>query len=75
MSCLPATTLSNSEVLAALREAVTTAGSQRTYASRIGVSQAYLADVLHGRRHPGERVLSALGLRRITVIAAQEDIK
>lgn len=70
---MPATILSNSEVLAALREAVTTAGSQRTYASRIGVSQAYLGDVLHGRRHPGDRVLSALGLKRIVIIT-NEDI-
>lgn len=72
---LPATTLSNDEVLQALRDAVSAAGSQRTYATRIGVSQAYLGDVLHGRRHPSERVLSALGLRRIVVIAALEDIK
>lgn len=62
-------------VLAALREAVDAAGSQRTYAARIGVSQAYLGDVLHGRRSAGERVLSALGLRRITIIAHMEDIK
>lgn len=72
---LPATTLSNTEVLSALREAVSASGSQRTYASSIGVSQAYLADVLHGRRSPGERVLSALGLRRLVIIAAQEDIR
>lgn len=72
---IPAATLTNAEVLAALREAVDAAGSQRTYAASIGVSQAYLGDVLHGRRHPGERVLSALGLRRITVIAALEDIR
>lgn len=72
---LPATTLSTAEVLDALREAVNASGSQRTYAARIGVSQAYLGDVLHGRRSPGERVLSALGLRRLVIIAALEDIK
>ncbi len=65
---MPATTLSNAEVLQALREAVSASGSQRTYATRIGVSQAYLGDVLHGRRSPGERVLSALGLKRIVII-------
>lgn len=72
---IPAATLTNAEVLAALREAVSAAGSQRTYASQIGVSQAYLGDVLHGRRAAGERVLSALGLKRITVIAHVEDIR
>ena len=72
---MPATTLTNTEVLDTLREAVSAAGSQRTYASSIGVSQAYLGDVLHGRRSPGERVLSALGLKKITVIAHVEDIR
>ena len=72
---MPATTLTTAEVLVALRQAVDAAGSQRTYASQIGVSQAYLADVLHGRRFAGERVLNALGLRRITFIVALEDIK
>ena len=72
---MPATTLTTAEVLAALREAVDAAGSQRTYASSIGVSQAYLGDVLHGRRAAGDRVLAALGMRRITIIAHMEDIK
>lgn len=72
---LPNTAISTAEVLDALRDAVSAAGSQRTYAARIGVSQAYLADVLHCRRSPGERVLSALGLKRIVIIAHQEDIK
>lgn len=72
---MPSTTLSTDEVLSALREAVETAGSQRAYATKLGVSQAYLADVLHGRRSPGQRVLSALGLKRITVIAAKEEIR
>ena len=72
---MPATTRTTAEVLAALREAVDAAGSQRTYASSIGVSQAYLGDVLHGRRAAGDRVLAALGMRRITIIAHMEDIK
>lgn len=72
---LPATTVSPDEVLSALRQAVAAAGSQRTYASSIGISQPYLGDVLAGRRAAGDKILSALGLRRITVIASVEDLR
>jgi len=72
---LPATTISNDEVLAALRQAVDRAGSQRTYASSIGISQPYLGDVLAGRRAAGDKILGALGLRRVVLIAAKEDCR
>ncbi len=71
---LPETVISYDEVLAALRQAVTVAGSQRAAAAGMGVSQAYLADVIHGRRAAGGRVLDALGFERVTLIvpAAQK---
>lgn len=72
---LPNTSISNDEVLAALRQAVDQAGSQRTYATSIGISQAYLADVLQGRRSAGDKILGAMGLRKITLIAAAEDVR
>jgi DNA-binding transcriptional regulator YdaS (Cro superfamily) len=72
---LPNTTISPGEVLLALREAIAATGSQRTYASSIGVSQAYLGDVLHGRRAAGDKILAAIGLRRITLVVAQEDVR
>jgi hypothetical protein len=72
---LPATAISNEEVLAALRQAVSDAGSQRTYATTIGVSQSYLGDVLARRRAAGEKILGALGLRRVVLIAAAEDVR
>jgi len=72
---LPSTSLSMPDVLCALSAAVDAAGSQRAYARSIGVSQAYVGDILAGNRQPGDRVLAALGLRRITIIAAEEDIK
>lgn len=68
MSALPETALDLDEVMSALRDAVAAAGSQRAAADRMGVSQAYLADVLHGRRAIGGRVLDALGLERVTLI-------
>jgi DNA-binding transcriptional regulator YdaS (Cro superfamily) len=42
-------------------------GSQIVFANRIGVSQAYLNDVVHGRRTPADAVCKALGLERIVV--------
>lgn len=41
------------------------AGSQRQWAMRYGLSNAYVNDVLSSRRDPGEGILVALGLRKI----------
>lgn len=43
---------------------VARAGSQRVLAAQIGVSQAYLSDVLRAHRAPGPRILAYLKLRR-----------
>ncbi len=51
-------------VYARLRAAVKQAGDQQTYARQIGISPAYLSDVLNARREPGDSILSALGLRK-----------
>lgn len=72
---LPNTTIAPAEVRAALQQAVDQVGSQRTYASSIGISQAYLADVLNSRRAAGDKILAALGLRRIAVVVALEDVR
>jgi len=50
---------------AALAKFVKQAGSQTVAAKRLGVSGAYLSDVIHERREPGEKILSALGLKRV----------
>lgn len=52
-------------VRAQLVAACAEAGSQRAWAARAGVSQAYLSSVLSGRREPGESILAALGLVRV----------
>jgi hypothetical protein len=72
---LPATTLSGAEVIHALRQAIASAGTASAFAAQAGLSAQYVADVLAGRRQPADRLLAALGLRRITVIAAEEDIR
>lgn len=53
------------EVRDLLREACIDAGSQRAWATEHGVSPVYVSDVLSGRREPGEKILDALGLRKI----------
>jgi DNA-binding transcriptional regulator YdaS (Cro superfamily) len=37
-------------------------GSQSALARSLGISPAYLSDVLNGRREPGKSVLASLGL-------------
>lgn len=47
-----------------LREECEKAGGQAKWAERNGVSAAYVSDVLHGRRDPGDSICAPLGLRR-----------
>ena len=39
-------------------------GSQTALAKHIGVSPAYVHDVINGRREPGESILKPLGLEK-----------
>ena len=48
-----------------LREECRKAGSQKAWAEARDISGGYVGDVLHGRREPGEKVLAALGYRRV----------
>ncbi|CAO4181112.1 HTH cro/C1-type domain-containing protein [Methylorubrum populi] len=54
-------------VLDELRAAVERAPSAARWARRHGVGPGYLADVLSGRRPPGAKILSALGIGRAYV--------
>lgn len=46
---------------------VTEAGTQKRIAERLGITEVYLSDILHGKRKPGAKVLKSLGLRRVEV--------
>lgn len=48
-----------------LRAACERAGSQKRWAQINGVSDAYVCDVLSGRREPGDAILNGLGLERV----------
>lgn len=39
--------------------------SQKDLADQLGVSPAYLSDVINGRREAGEKMLAALGLEKV----------
>ena len=44
---------------------VEAAGSQKALAQCCGVSEPFFSDVLRGRRERGEKLLTALGCRRV----------
>ncbi len=41
------------------------AGSQAAFAQNKGMSAAYVNDVLRGRREPGQKILSAVGVKKV----------
>lgn len=59
--------MTKDELIQHLQQMIAQAGSQRELAIRLGVSAAYLGDVLHGKREPGSKLLKALGLERVVV--------
>ncbi len=58
--------MTTEDVREMLFDACYEAGSQSAWARCADVSQAYVNDVLRGRREPGEAILQALGLERVT---------
>jgi hypothetical protein len=59
--------LTADDVRALLGKEVTRKGSQQAWAEWAGVSGAYVHDVMHGRREPGESILKALGLKKVVI--------
>ncbi len=46
--------------------------TQKELAEEIECSEAYLSDILNGRRDPSERILKYLGLNELTEYVKQE---
>lgn len=46
-----------------LKKKVAQAGSQKNAATELGISAAYLSDLINGRRGIGDKMLKMLGLR------------
>lgn len=58
--------LSEEEFLNLIRGDVQAEGSQKALAAKLDVSEAYLSDVLRGRRSAGDKILSRYRLRAVT---------
>ena len=58
---------SASYVISHLRELISTYPSQAACAKALGISSAYLCDILQLRRDPGPTVLKALGFEKRTI--------
>jgi len=58
--------LTQEEFLGLIRDDVDAQGSQKALAAKLDVSEAYLSDVLRGRRSAGNKILSRYKLRAVT---------
>lgn len=47
-------------------------GGQSNLALMTGISRQFVNDVIHGRRKPTNRILKALGLRRIEIYVSRQ---
>lgn len=52
-------------LLSLLSAEVAGAGGQARFAKSAGCSQAYVADILAGKRSPGPKILKALGFKKV----------
>lgn len=53
------------DIYARLNASVKEAGSQSAFARKIGVSVPFLNMVVNAERHPSDRILAAIGIRRV----------
>lgn len=59
--------LTEQEVIERLRAACIAAGGQKAFARAHGLTPGYVHDVLHSKRAPADRILTAIGIERITI--------
>jgi len=57
--------MTRDELVELLQRKIRHAGTQAAVAKELGITAAYLGDVLHGKREPGPTLLDGLGLRRV----------
>jgi DNA-binding transcriptional regulator YdaS (Cro superfamily) len=58
--------MNENDVIDTVKKAVEKAGSQAAYAGNVGVSPAYLSDIINRRRTLSGEFLAKLGLERVT---------
>lgn len=59
------------EVRSMILDEVSDWGSQKALAARMGVSPAYLSDVLSQRREPGPKIAAYFDLQRVILYRAE----
>ena len=64
-NCLKLSVMTRDELVQLLQHKIQQAGTQTAVAKELGITPAYLGDVLRGKREPGPSVLNALGLRSV----------
>lgn len=57
--------MDKSKFLQYLNKLVDEAGTQKALAEKLGINQAYLSDILAGRREPADKILTALKMERV----------
>lgn len=57
--------LDQAAIYGRVRTAIRAAGNQKLFAEACGISQAYLSDMLNGKRALSDAVLRAAGIRRV----------
>lgn len=62
-------------VIKKLEQIIDEHGTKKAAAQLLGVSQAYLGDILKGRREPGKKVLDKLGLESSVIYTPKQDSK
>jgi DNA-binding transcriptional regulator YdaS (Cro superfamily) len=67
--------LTEEEFLNLIRDDVEAQGSQKALAAKLDVSEAYLSDVLRGRRSAGSKILSRYRMRAVTSYVPAEKRK
>jgi len=65
--------LTQEEFLGLIRDDADAEGSQKALAAKLAVSEAYLSDVLRGRRSAGNKILSRYNLRAETSYVPTEE--
>jgi DNA-binding transcriptional regulator YdaS (Cro superfamily) len=57
--------MNEEQAIAHVRKAIEKDGSQKAFASRVGISQAFLSDMMAGKRYLSSDVLAAVGLEKV----------
>lgn len=60
------------DIMDMLNEFIEKAGSQRKASVSLGISSAFLHDVLHGKSELGDKIPAALGYKKVTVYVKEE---